>query len=250
MNKKLGKAQSRHAEIQAVLRSRIEDGTYPLGALLPPEQSLCEELVASRFTVRQALSGLRTLGMIDARPGYGTFVTRKAPLETITHRLSSFEELLHYPAATMRKQLSTAKVKVTPELAHLLKARTGNSWILLKAMRVVRGSDAAICWLNAYIDPKFANVLDLPNPDGKSLLRQIEIAHGQFATEAEVEIFVSRIDTDMAEPLQCDVGDPALVILRRYRGRDGQTYLVTHSIHPENRFSLTIDLSKQSGEPS
>lgn len=247
MSKKPGKARSRHAEIQAVLKDRIENGVYPVGALLPPEQALCQELEASRFTVRQALSGLRSLGLIDARAGYGTFVTRNTPLVSITHRLSSFEELLHYPAATTRKHLSCEAIKVTLELAPLLKAPIGDSWTLLKAMRIVRDSDAAICWLNAYINEKFADVVELPNPDGKSLLHQIETTHNQQAIEAEVEIFVSRIDADMAGPLQCEVGDPALIILRRYRGHDGQAYLVTHSIHPENRFSLTFDLSKQSG---
>jgi hypothetical protein len=39
--------------------------------------------------------------------------------------------------------------------------------------------------------------------------------------------------------------DPALIILRRYRGEDGVIFLVTYSVHPENRFTLNIELEKR-----
>jgi DNA-binding GntR family transcriptional regulator len=39
--------------------------------------------------------------------------------------------------------------------------------------------------------------------------------------------------------------DPALIILRRYRGEDGVIFLVTYSVHPENRFSLNIEFEKR-----
>jgi len=85
------KRKARHIEIQAKLRAGIADGTYPLGSLLPPEQVLCKELAASRFTVRQALAGLRAAGLIESRSGFGTVVTRTRVPETITHRMTTFE---------------------------------------------------------------------------------------------------------------------------------------------------------------
>lgn len=239
-----GKARARHAEIQDHLRARIAKGLYPVGSLLPSEQVLQEEFSSSRFTVRQALAGLRASGLIEARPGSGTYVTRTTPRETIVHRMSSFEELLRYPSETTRKQISVATIAATPSLAHLLRGSSGGAWVHLKAMRVARHTGAAISWLDAYIAPQFADVLDLPNAEGAPLLTQIEGHHGHRAAGAEVEIFVSRIEAELAEPLQCAAGDPALIILRRYRGANGGVYLVTYSVHPENRFSLTFDLSK------
>ena len=239
------KRKARHIEIQAKLRAGIENGTYPLGGLLPPEQVLCKELSASRFTVRQALAGLRSSGFIESRSGFGTVVTRTKSRETITHRMTTFEELLRYPGETIRRQLSVEPISVASELAHLLKVPVGSQWVYLKSMRLARDTNAAISWVNAYILPRFADVLDLPNPDGAPLLTQIETRHGHRAAKADVEIFVGRIEPELVEQLQCRADDPALIILRRYRGSDGEVYLVTHSIHPENRFSLAFEMSRQ-----
>ncbi|WP_153768998.1 GntR family transcriptional regulator [Labrenzia sp. CE80] len=239
------KAPSKYVEIESALRAEIEGGVYPVGSLLPTEHVLCERLSASRFTVRQALAGLKASGHIEPRAGLGTIVLRDKPREAITHTMSSFEDLLIYPGETYRKQLAIAEEQLAPTLAHFLGVASGQKWSCLKAMRLARGTDAPISWLDAYVKPAFADVLDQPNPNGVSILKQIEERHGHFAANAQVEVFVGRIEEDLSEPLQCDTGAPALIILRRYRNSDGEIYLVTYSVHPESRFSLNFEFEKQ-----
>lgn len=239
------KARAKYAEIEARLREEIESGVHPVGSLLPTEHELCERLSASRFTVRQALSKLRSSGHIEARAGVGTLVLRNKARETVTHTMNSFEELLRYPGETYRKQLAIKTERTTQSLAHFLGVPSGQTWTCLKAMRLAQGSDAPISYLNAYLRPGFADVLDLPNPSGSSVLKQIEEGHGHYAAHAQVEVFVGRIEDDLAEPMRCEPGAPALIILRRYTGADGEIYLVTYSVHPENRFSLNFEFQKK-----
>ena len=127
----------------------------------------------------------------------------------------------------------------------MLRCSPGQEWVRLKALRLARPSSAPIASLDAYLLPKFADVVDLPNPSGISVVRQIEQLYGHRAGHAQIEIFVSRIDAQLAETLMAEEGDPSLIILRRYRGEDGVIYLVTYSVHPENRFSLNIELEKR-----
>jgi DNA-binding FadR family transcriptional regulator len=54
-------------------RYLVERGLGP-GDRLPSEAQLCEQLGASRVVVREALSSLQALGLIEARPGSGWFV--------------------------------------------------------------------------------------------------------------------------------------------------------------------------------
>lgn len=61
----------------AVTSSLLElftSGSIEPGTRLPPERRLAEVLAVSRSAVREALATLDTLGVIEARPGAGTFL--------------------------------------------------------------------------------------------------------------------------------------------------------------------------------
>jgi GntR family transcriptional repressor for pyruvate dehydrogenase complex len=57
------------------IRQRIEDGGFVNGDRLPPERVLVDELRISRTVLREALSSLEALGLIEARGTRGRFVT-------------------------------------------------------------------------------------------------------------------------------------------------------------------------------
>lgn len=59
------------------LVSLIEDGTFTSGDRLPTERALAEQLDISRASVRQALTGLAAMGLVESRPGDGTYVTER-----------------------------------------------------------------------------------------------------------------------------------------------------------------------------
>ena len=56
-------------------RQQIESGRVPPGSQLGTELELREQYGASRNTVRDAIKSLITRGLIETRPGQGTFVT-------------------------------------------------------------------------------------------------------------------------------------------------------------------------------
>ncbi|RMX08422.1 FadR family transcriptional regulator [Corticibacter populi] len=53
------------------LQQRIFSGEYPAGSLLPSQRQLAEELEISRASLREALSMLETLGLMQVLPGKG-----------------------------------------------------------------------------------------------------------------------------------------------------------------------------------
>lgn len=57
------------------LRQQIETGRLAPGRQLPTEIELRENYTASRNTVRDAIKWLTTRGLVETRPGQGTFVT-------------------------------------------------------------------------------------------------------------------------------------------------------------------------------
>jgi DNA-binding FadR family transcriptional regulator len=57
---------------------RIEGGLLREGARLPPERTIAEEMGVSRPAVREALSALQIMGVVESLTGDGTFVKRNA----------------------------------------------------------------------------------------------------------------------------------------------------------------------------
>jgi GntR family transcriptional regulator len=70
-------ANPMYREIADDLRAQIEDGGLEPGQQLRTEIELREHYKASRNTIRDAIKLLIAWGMVETRPGQGTFVVRK-----------------------------------------------------------------------------------------------------------------------------------------------------------------------------
>src|SRR6516225_6638795 len=66
-----------YRQIADDLRTKIESGELAQGSQLAGEVELREQYNASRNTVRDAIKWLTTLGLVETRPGQGTFIVEK-----------------------------------------------------------------------------------------------------------------------------------------------------------------------------
>jgi GntR family transcriptional regulator len=71
-------AEPLYRQIADDLRAKIESGELEQGSQLATEGELRDEYNASRNTVRDAIKWLTNLGLVETRPGQGTFVVEKA----------------------------------------------------------------------------------------------------------------------------------------------------------------------------
>lgn len=63
------------------LRTYIAEDSIQVGDRIPTEKDLCATLGVSRGTVREAVKVLISQGYLEIRPGLGTFVKSKAPIQ-------------------------------------------------------------------------------------------------------------------------------------------------------------------------
>jgi GntR family transcriptional regulator len=70
-------ADPMYRQIAEDLRRQIEDGEIAPGSQLQTELELRERYNASRNTIRDAIKALITRGLVETRPGQGTFVIKK-----------------------------------------------------------------------------------------------------------------------------------------------------------------------------
>jgi GntR family transcriptional repressor for pyruvate dehydrogenase complex len=81
------KATRIYEEIVRQIRGMIAEGRLKSGDQLPPERDLAEKFLVSRTSVREALRALESLGLVEIRPGEGTFV-RGVSVESLVQPLA------------------------------------------------------------------------------------------------------------------------------------------------------------------
>src|SRR3984885_15152664 len=64
-----------YQQIAEDLRAQMKSGVLKPGAQLPTELELRDEYSSSRNTIRDAIKRLTSQGLVETRPGQGTFVT-------------------------------------------------------------------------------------------------------------------------------------------------------------------------------
>lgn len=67
--------QLRYVQIAAALKTRIQQGVFPPGSLLPSHKELAEQFDTSMMTARQALHVLAEEGLVSIVHGSGTYVS-------------------------------------------------------------------------------------------------------------------------------------------------------------------------------
>jgi GntR family transcriptional repressor for pyruvate dehydrogenase complex len=107
-----------YEEIVRQVKQMIAEGRLTSGDQLPPERDLAEKFVVSRTSVREALRALESLGLVEIRPGEGTFVRQmsvEALIEPLALVMASQREAL--------SELFEARRLLEPALASLAATR-------------------------------------------------------------------------------------------------------------------------------
>lgn len=90
----------------------IRRGAFPPDSKLPSEAELAQMMGVSRPTVREALSGLAAVGLIEARVGIGNFV--RQPTDPLVH-----QALLLLESEESCLEIMEARTVLEPPLAEL-----------------------------------------------------------------------------------------------------------------------------------
>jgi DNA-binding FadR family transcriptional regulator len=105
------------AQAAEVLLSRVRTGEWALGSKLPSEAALAVELGVGRSTVREAVRGLASQGILEPRHGSGVFVIALDATEDrdVVLRRASISSVLEARVAVEVEAAVLAAGRRTPE---------------------------------------------------------------------------------------------------------------------------------------
>src|SRR4030042_2752670 len=80
----------------------INAGRYKVGSKLPSERTITEQMGVSRPSLREAISALQIVGILESRPGDGTYVSNPVPTEDLMRRAVAVLEECDSPFENMQ----------------------------------------------------------------------------------------------------------------------------------------------------
>lgn len=92
-----GSSDTPSEQITVILRARITSGEYPPGSRVPSNNTLAQEFGVANRTVRKGMASLEAEGLIETKPGWGTFVA------------STLRRRAGLPAVFLRERKGTSK---------------------------------------------------------------------------------------------------------------------------------------------
>lgn len=238
--------QPRYSQLAQTLIAEIEAGHYPIGTLIPTEFELCEQFGASRFTVRQAIKRLVTLGMVTRQAGVGTRVV--GPRQEIGYRqVIEGSDDLHRLSAETTLEISHRDVKeVTGMLAQQLGAGDGEVWLHLEALR--RDNDnRPFAVSRIYIHPAFRGV-SIPDLCGHvPIYARIERQFGEQIAEVRQKVEGATIAPEDARMLGTQDHSLGLRVTRSYVNARGETIEMVINMLCVERYSCAQTFRRDDG---
>ena len=225
-----------YKQLQRTLRQAIETRVLGPDDALPPERDLATDFIVSRITVRKAIDGLVSEGLLVRRQGSGTFV--RARVEKNFSKLTSFSEDMRARGRNphsvwLRKSAGT----VTPEEALTLRASPGTPVYRFHRIRFADDMPMSL---------EYATILAscLPSLDAveSSLYTALEHA-GNRPVRALQRLRAVLFTAEQAKLLQAHEKDPGLLVERLGFLSDGRTAEFTQSYYRGDIYDFVAELS-------
>lgn len=194
-------------QLAEVLRERIHSGQLRPGDQLPAERELSDQAGISRMTARQAVAYLVRQGLLEVKPGIGTFVAAPKLTHDALHLLSFTEEMMRHGGAVSSRVLEQSVTTAPLRVAAGLRIAAGDPVVKLVRLRLVDG--APLLLETIFVPARLCPGLEGAPLESRSLYAILEeeyYLHLQFArqtieatvaNEFESELFAIPLDTPM-----------------------------------------------------
>ncbi len=236
-----------YADIARHLTEAITSGHFAVGSLLPTELELCAHYGASRHTIRAALTELQAQGLVSRRKNIGTRVESAESRSGFRPTLASVDDLVQFSSHQIRRVETVGEVALDEAVARDLRCAAGTRWLRLSSLRLdAEGDRLPVGWTDVYVEPAYAEVAEMVRQEpGTLVCALIESRWGRRVAEIRQDIHAA-LNTDpvMAERLQLAPGAVVLKVIRHYLDADGIAYEMSVSIHPADRYWVSLRLQQ------
>ncbi|QGP91068.1 HTH-type transcriptional repressor YvoA [Neomoorella glycerini] len=239
-----------HYQITSDLRRAIKEGEYKVGDLFPTDKQLMEKYGVSSITVRRAVAALVDEGLLERRPGKGTFVKRETVEETLGKLTGFFEEMKargYEPGATI---IFTGPVTdPIKEMQRVPGLRVFGDEPLYLIEKVQQMNGQPITYLRSYWPYEYGSRLAEEDLERRGLYELVEEKLGLVLERAVQTISAGRAGKREAEYLQVKVGTPLLIMERTAFDDRGRPVELSVNAYRPDRYKYRVELDRNRPHP-
>lgn len=231
-------------QILRVLRARVASGEYAVGQQFPTDKDLVREFNVGRHTVRAAVEQLVSDGLVERRPGLGTFTVQQS-IQADEWTIASFEDLIDRSFQDKFEILSTGFVptRTNRRVAALFGLASTDSLFRVRALR--SSAEGPFAYSTIHFPFETGRALRAHVHEGVPLILQVERHCGLPAFEARQVAFAVAADRDATRILGVPRGEPLLVLERTYLSRDGAPLEHTRIAYRCDRYQQVVRFSRR-----
>jgi GntR family transcriptional regulator len=228
----------KYLQVRQVLERRLA-GEYEIGQQIPTEEALCKEFGVSRETVREAVHGLESDGIVQRRRPRGTFLIRR-PDQAATHKVTGLvEDLAALHLDTHARVLSATLVRPPPEARSV--DREAVEVFRIERLRYLDAQPLVLH--EAYLPAALGAAVCKLDLEHAAISQLLERELGIRVVEEGQQIEAMVADSELARRLDIAIGSPVLLIRRMLRlPRDG-TQVLFKSFYRADRYFYTLNLA-------
>ena len=225
-----------YKQIQVYLQDLLAGPDYGPGARIPSERALAEQFGRNRITVRKAIKGLITQGLLER---HGTSGTR-VPVPRVTRPIDGFSlsnsmtRMIQAGGGMAHsKLLHFEQARASAKVASQLSLSEGADIVMFR--RLWAADETPICIETTHLP--LSLVPDLAAQDlmeGRSLYSLLHDRYGISAVQGEREIGIANCTEMEARLLALEAGSACLSLTLRMLDANGRPIEFTRSVnHPK-----------------
>lgn len=228
----------KYERLVRVLQSRIEDGTYAPGVLLPSQHDLVREFGVSRPTVIEALRILRQDGWLETQTGKGSFVRGRVPLD-IAQPDHPGQTLLERAESDLAADLLQAGIVAAPNrVISLLNLSAGAKAFLRQVLLHDAGEPTELISAWFPLDLAMGTAMTSPEPMREGIRRHLQQRKGVRLDHAVERVIARAASADEAAVLDITQGSPVLNVLVTGHDANGVARQLVDAVLPGDRHEL------------
>ncbi|ELC8443754.1 GntR family transcriptional regulator [Clostridium perfringens] len=214
----------KYQQIANDIEKYIYDNNFSQGTKLPTVETLASDYSVSKSTIVKALESLVLKGIVYQVQGSGIFVRRRNRTGYIDLNVTAgFTTTLKHFKVTS-KVLSFEVINPSQEIAQSLECSTEDEVYSVKRIRYI--DSEIMCYEESYYKKSVVPYLTKEIAE-KSIFEYLEAALGLNIGFSDRYVHIDKLNDDVANILELNSGDPAMIVLEQIYLASGLTFNFT-----------------------